>query len=742
MAEDSKRFGIYIKTQFDGKGFDDADKRGGDSAKTAGDNAKKMSDEYRASFDAIGKGAAVAFAAMAAGIGFSVNAFGKQEDALNRARSAVEITGKSWSEFNSQVRTTAAGIQEFTRYGDEDLIGMFADMVLLSGNAAASLENMGLAADVAAGLHMDLGSASRYLGMALAGETGMLSRYVPALRTMNDVLGENATQQEKAAFITEKLRQSFGGLAQQEALTMTGSIKQATNAAGDAAENLGAVFAPAVVSSARAMKEAAFGAGEWIKNHQSLVRVMGEFALASTGWIAATVGISLAIAKIPAIISSVGMAFTWLAANPAGLIIAALGAVALAAKRVNDALLELSTAGSSKDYWGKLAKEMTEAGASGSDLHVIMRQITTVAQENGISLQMAAQQILELDKKNGNVIQSTNEWLFSLIKANTALDTQAEKVKINASALRDLMNAGLSAAEALKMAKMPVIGEQAVETTSIEMGPEYGPEQRYQLMVDAAQKAADEQKRIWDASYQSFQFHTQALTGTYAAAMQTITDTEMTGKQRREAIWKSFIGNAVGYIINLTQRYVFEAIARSVADKTAAAAGLAATAAQVAAEKPLAASSAASWMSVAYAKALAFFAFSGPFAPGLAAAVTGAGLGVMAGQGAAAGALVLGFARGGIVPGYGYSDSVPAMLTPGERVISREVYSERRTQIENAIAGRGGGNTFHITVPTDRHLSHADIFDIVRQVKEMLPRAIEDIIDNGSLRPGYSLGKA
>ncbi len=747
MAEDSKRFGIYIKTQFDGKGFDEADKRGVDSAKTAGDNAKKMSDEYRNAFDGIGKAATVAFAAVAAGIGFSVREFGKQEDALNRARSAVEITGKSWSEFSGKVNASATSLQQFTRYGDDEAIGMFADMVLLSGNAAASLENMGLAADVAAGLHMDLGSASRYLGMALAGETVMLSRYVPSLRTMKDVLGENATQQEKARFITEKLRQSFGGLAQREAQTMTGSIKQAANAAGDAAEELGSAFAPELKKAAIEAKGAAEATGEWIKNHQTLVRVMGEFALSATGWIAATAGITLAIAKLPAAITAVGQAYIWLAANPAGAIIASLGAVALAAYRVNAALLELSQGGKGVDTWGKYARAMDDAVESASDLRFILRQVNTIADEHGISANLAGKQILDLYKQYGNIVQATNVWMYSLQGANTALDTHAEKVQVNASALRDLMNAGLSAAEALKMAAtMPVLGEQGIEgggrsrlDTELTMLQEHNA-----AKLENDKQSAAERVRIWSESYQqNYQNYMNASQSIQAASgqfMGSLLNTEMTGTQRMQMFWNTLASGVLGQINSMLWGHIAAKAAERAATSAAAAAGAAATAGEAAIEKPIAASMAASWMSVAYAKALAFFAFSGPVAPGLAAAVTGAGMGAMAGQGAAAGALVLGFAQGGIVPGNGYQDSVPAMLTPGERVISREVYRERRTEIENAISGRGG-NTINVTVNADRRLSLADTLDIERMIESRLPRIIEEFIENRMFRSGLAFAK-
>ena len=49
------------------------------------------------------------------------------------------------------------------------------------------------------------------------------------------------------------------------------------------------------------------------------------------------------------------------------------------------------------------------------------------------------------------------------------------------------------------------------------------------------------------------------------------------------------------------------------------------------------------------------------------------------------------FHAGGIVPGYG--NEIPAVLQGGERVISKEIYSERRFEIERAVAGENGNRS-------------------------------------------------
>jgi hypothetical protein len=50
------------------------------------------------------------------------------------------------------------------------------------------------------------------------------------------------------------------------------------------------------------------------------------------------------------------------------------------------------------------------------------------------------------------------------------------------------------------------------------------------------------------------------------------------------------------------------------------------------------------------------------------------------------------FAQGGIVPGQGTGDTVPAMLTPGEVILNK-------AQQENLVGGMGGGITINISAP-------------------------------------------
>jgi hypothetical protein len=74
--------------------------------------------------------------------------------------------------------------------------------------------------------------------------------------------------------------------------------------------------------------------------------------------------------------------------------------------------------------------------------------------------------------------------------------------------------------------------------------------------------------------------------------------------------------------------------------------------------------------------------------------------------GAGAFTAAMAFAGGGIVPGVGRGDIVPAMLTPGEHVADKELTDGLRGMVKNG--GAGGGHTTHLHYRTTYHVQTID----------------------------------
>jgi hypothetical protein len=75
--------------------------------------------------------------------------------------------------------------------------------------------------------------------------------------------------------------------------------------------------------------------------------------------------------------------------------------------------------------------------------------------------------------------------------------------------------------------------------------------------------------------------------------------------------------------------------------------------------------------------------------------------------GATAFAAMMAFEQGGIVPGVGRGDTVPAMLTPGESVIPKRL-TEQLSHAAQHGGGEGGSKTVHVHLHQTNHMSAID----------------------------------
>jgi hypothetical protein len=93
--------------------------------------------------------------------------------------------------------------------------------------------------------------------------------------------------------------------------------------------------------------------------------------------------------------------------------------------------------------------------------------------------------------------------------------------------------------------------------------------------------------------------------------------------------------------------------------------------------------------------------------------------GVILGGVLAAGAFakVMAFETGGIVPGVGMGDTVPAMLTPGEAVLPKNLTDNLRSAARSGNLGGGGGEV-HLHVHQTNHIHAMDSEGVERVLNE------------------------
>ena len=257
--------------------------------------------------------------------------------------------------------------------------------------------------------------------------------------------------------------------------------------------------------------------------------------------------------------------------------------------------------------------------------------------------------------------------------------------------------------------------------------------------IDAQKQAwadeATEEERIAKESYDRrramLSENLVSFQAAYGTFTQSLLDTDMTGRERANAVWRSFASTAIAQFTRMSADYVIRHLAmKTVAVSTAATeqAAIVSTSAVStaagAAEQATAISVAVAWMKAAYARLTAFYGFLGPFAP---AAAIGTMAAAMAGI-AMITKEALGFAQGGVVPGSGNRDSVLIAATPGERVLT---VAENREYERGNTGGRG--NEVHIHL--DRETGTSEVLRIRRLVQGWIVPMIEEVKFDGQFRP-------
>lgn len=176
----------------------------------------------------------------------SIEAFGKQEMAVQKLTAAIRANGGNVSEVVPIMREFASEIQRITTYGDEQVLAMQA---MASSMGVSSDQMQGVirsAIGLASALNMDVMTAIKAASAAVQGKTTALQEYIPSLSKCK-------TEAEKLA-VVQKLSASGFAQARAEAQTATGKLKQCANAWGDLAEVAGGIFAPVATDIAGLLK--------------------------------------------------------------------------------------------------------------------------------------------------------------------------------------------------------------------------------------------------------------------------------------------------------------------------------------------------------------------------------------------------------------------------------------------------------------------------------------------------------
>jgi hypothetical protein len=198
--------------------------------KGVGDEAKNSMDKLRGmrgQFLAVGAAGAAVVGMLAM---FTKSAL-DQQIGVNLLDNALKNIGKSYGAEKDAIEAVIGAIQDKTNFGDEEQRTSLTQLIALTGDYETSLDALGVATDLAAGLGMDFNTASQLLAKVLAGNTSMLSRY-------GITIDSSASKTEILQTLTDK----FGGSAE----AAKDPITQLNNRLGDLAQVMGDVLLPIV----------------------------------------------------------------------------------------------------------------------------------------------------------------------------------------------------------------------------------------------------------------------------------------------------------------------------------------------------------------------------------------------------------------------------------------------------------------------------------------------------------------
>ncbi len=153
----------------------------------------------------------------------------------------------------------ASALQEVTKFGDEAIIEQQAFLASIGMTEDQIKSILPVAADLASATGMTLESAVRNTAKTFSGLAGELGELVPQVRGLT-------AEQMKSGEAVKVMGALFKGAATTEVNTMSGALDQMSNAVGDAAENLGDLMGPTIISIAKGFKSAAEAVGGFLES--------------------------------------------------------------------------------------------------------------------------------------------------------------------------------------------------------------------------------------------------------------------------------------------------------------------------------------------------------------------------------------------------------------------------------------------------------------------------------------------
>lgn len=198
----------------------------------------------------------------------SLNAFGEQEKAISKLVNALKNQGITAENVSKDMISYAEKLEAITAFSDENIIASQA-MLTTFGIAGKSMKEAEIAAlNLAAGLDVDLHTATMMVGKAFVGQTTMLGK-------LGFKFVETESNAQTFARALDQINGKWGGAAEAQAKTYLGRVQQLKDAFSNLQEEIGLRLNPTVSIFIELLKKATNITTELIKKEEHHLTMLG-----------------------------------------------------------------------------------------------------------------------------------------------------------------------------------------------------------------------------------------------------------------------------------------------------------------------------------------------------------------------------------------------------------------------------------------------------------------------------------
>lgn len=203
----------------------------------------------------IGLGAAFGIRQVFDAVSNTVKAAIEAEDSVSRLESALKKLGLAYTDVGPEAERYLDRLQKTTRFSDEDAREALTTLVTITGDYAQSLRLLSLTADIAEKRQTTMADAAETAGKAALGLT----------RGMQDL----GIRSGETGDVIQKLRDRFGGLAEEAGQKTGGRLKTLGNLFGEVTEKIGLAItgSDGFTRATEALRQQLIAVTEWLDKH-------------------------------------------------------------------------------------------------------------------------------------------------------------------------------------------------------------------------------------------------------------------------------------------------------------------------------------------------------------------------------------------------------------------------------------------------------------------------------------------